>query len=219
MPLLSKFIYPSGHSVSFLHTRWLVCNLFSLFISEMISLSLCSSFNKRTLQTSVGSSAYPITHLSTTPVLFSLSPITLLCILDETRKLRLHLSISHPTIVDLITQFLSFRPFILLLFSCSLPKACNYRLCCKTWVWASIFQPFPDHSFISHTQSAVDSCRDLENTWSSNMCKAATSVWAHKCNIIGCESMWMLNPTCLSSPDYLPLLSFPHFISQCSFAS
>lgn len=66
MPLLYKFIYPSDHIVSFLHTCWLVCNHFSLSISEMIGLSLRSSFNKRTLQTSVGCSAYPITHLSTT---------------------------------------------------------------------------------------------------------------------------------------------------------
>lgn len=65
MPLY-KFIYPSDHIVSFLHTCWLVCNHFSLSISEMIGRSLRSSFNKRTLQTSVGCSAYPITHLSTT---------------------------------------------------------------------------------------------------------------------------------------------------------
>lgn len=75
MPPLYKFIFPSGHSVSFPHICWLVCNLFSLLISEMISLSLCSSFNKRTLQTSVDSSAYPITHLSTTTALLSLSLI------------------------------------------------------------------------------------------------------------------------------------------------
>lgn len=48
------------------HGCWLMCNQLSLSISEMIGLSLCSSFNKWTLQTLVGSSAYPITHLSTT---------------------------------------------------------------------------------------------------------------------------------------------------------
>lgn len=66
-------------------------------------LSLCSLFNKRELQTSVGSSAYPITHLSTTTLL-SLSLTALLCIQDERRKLRLHLSINEPAIPDLDTQ-------------------------------------------------------------------------------------------------------------------
>lgn len=33
---------------------------------------------------------------------------------------------------------LSFRTFILLLFFPYPPKACNYRVCCKTWLWVSI---------------------------------------------------------------------------------
>lgn len=66
-------------------------------------LSICSLFNKRILQTSVGSSAYPITHLSTTTLL-SLSLTALLCIQDERRRLRLHLSISRPAITNLDTQ-------------------------------------------------------------------------------------------------------------------
>lgn len=66
-------------------------------------LSLCSLFNKRVLQTSVGSSAYPITHLSTATLL-SLSLTALLCIQDERRTLRLHLSISEPAFTDLDTQ-------------------------------------------------------------------------------------------------------------------
>lgn len=68
-------------------------------------LSICCFFNKRVLQTSVGSSACLITHLSTT-VLFTPSLTALLHIWDERRKLRLHPSISDPAITDLITQSL-----------------------------------------------------------------------------------------------------------------
>lgn len=86
-------------------------------------------------------------------VFLSLSLTTLLCILDETTKLRLRPSISYPAIMDLITQSLSSRSFILLLFSRSLPKACNYRVQCKTWGWASICLSLITHSSHTHTQT------------------------------------------------------------------
>lgn len=46
------------------HAAW--CAIISLSMCEMTGLPFCSSLYKRTLQTSAGSSAYPITHLSTT---------------------------------------------------------------------------------------------------------------------------------------------------------
>lgn len=70
MPPLYKSIHLSIRPYCFIHAHismdggW--CAISSLSISEMIGLSLCSSFNKWTLQTLVGSSVYPINHLSTT---------------------------------------------------------------------------------------------------------------------------------------------------------
>lgn len=129
-------------------TGW--CAIISFSMSEMTDLSLCCSFNKWTLQTLAGSSAFPITHLSST-FFFSLSLMTFLCILDEMTELRVCPSISYPTIMHLITQSLSSRSFILLFFSRSLPKACNYRPRCKTPGWDSICLSLITHSSLSHT--------------------------------------------------------------------
>lgn len=93
-------------------------------------------------------------------------------------------SISNSAIMDLITQSLSSQSFILLFFSRSLPKACNYRVRCKTRGWASICLSLISYSSQTHTLISV--CGGLtqgliENTWSSNMYRPATSVWVHKC--------------------------------------
>lgn len=72
------------------------------------SLTLLFFFSPQKDITDPGSSAYPLIHFATT-VVFSLSFITLLCISDETRKLRIHLSSSDPAIMDLIAQFFFFR--------------------------------------------------------------------------------------------------------------
>lgn len=104
-------------------------------------LSICCFFNKRVLQTSVGSSACLITHLSTT-ILFTPSLTALLYIRDERRKLRLHPSISDPAITDLITQ--SLLPT--LYSSAFLFATCQKPVITESAArYASISQPFPDH--------------------------------------------------------------------------
>lgn len=85
MPLLYKSIHLSIQPYCFIPTH--ICMESQCSLYEMIGLPLCSSFDTWTLQTLVGSPAYPITHLSTTLHFFSLSFTTLLCILDETTKL------------------------------------------------------------------------------------------------------------------------------------
>lgn len=158
MPLLYKFIYPSHHIVPFgPHAGAGVQSFLSLPLSEMIGLCFCCSFNKRTLQTSVGSSAFPITHLSST---LSVSHFLLQRSFASQTKQESSDSIclSATKLSWTSSQDLSFRSFILLLFSCSLRKACNYRLCYKTWVCTSICLSLITHS--SHTHCVVDPCRD-----------------------------------------------------------
>lgn len=159
-------INPSIHPAILLHSHtlqygcWLACNhLFFHFWNDRSSL--CSSFVKWTLQTLVGSSAFPITHLSSTLFLSSLSFMTLLCILDEMTELRVCSSICNPTIAHLITQSLSSRSFILLFFSRSLPKVRNYRPGCKTWGWDSICLSLITHSSHTHTHTFNSVCGGL----------------------------------------------------------
>lgn len=104
MPLLYKFIYPSHHIVSFLRTCWRWCAIISLspplWDYRPLLLLLFQQKDITDLSGFLCLSNHPLILHS---VRVSLSLTTLLCILDETRKLRLHLSISYQAIMDLIT--------------------------------------------------------------------------------------------------------------------
>lgn len=180
-PLLYKFIYrclhPSDYCLIPAHMLTWAQSSLSPSLSEIIGLSLCS-FNKRTFTGLSGFLCLSNTYLSTT------LPFShfLLCILDETRKLRLHLSVNEPAIMDLITQSISpsgpsfFCSFLVL---CQKPVITDSaaRHGCER---QSAFPRSLIHLTHTHTQCVVDSCRNSENTWSSNMCKAATSVYVLK---------------------------------------
>lgn len=76
------------------------------------------------------------------------------------------------------SQDLSFRSFILLLFSCSLQKSLWLQTLLQD-MGVRIYLPFPDHSFISHTLCGRPMQSLIENRCSSNTCKAASSVWSY----------------------------------------
>lgn len=87
MPLLYKSIHLSIRTYCFIptcistNTGWCAIISLSLSISEIIDILLCSSFHKWTLQTS------PIQSPTYLPI-FLLLTCMLLCILDETTRLR-----------------------------------------------------------------------------------------------------------------------------------
>lgn len=89
--------------VSFLHTCWPGRNHPSLSLDLWNYRSLTLLFQLKDIIGLSGFLCLSNTYLSTT---LSFSHF-LLCILDETRKLRLHLSVNDPAIMDLITQSIS----------------------------------------------------------------------------------------------------------------
>lgn len=196
MPLAYKFICPSNRIVSFLHTRRLVCNHFSVHVWNDRSPFLLHSLYKRTLQTSAGSSAYPITHLSAT-VSFSHF------LLRRSFASQMKQESGRPSVYQgpvyhgphhtiSLLPALSSAAFLLL----PLPKACNYSLCGKTWVWASICL-FP-WSLIHLTLAVCGGLTQslIENRCSWNMCGEASGVWVHQHDILRSVSSLMFNQTC-----------------------
>lgn len=100
------------------------------FVHSLLSISDMKDISLWTLQTSspFPCQSQPPTYL---PLSFSwfFCLTLLLCILDETTKLRFFPSISHPAIMHVITHSLLSWSFFLL------PQACNYRPCHKTQEW------------------------------------------------------------------------------------
>lgn len=66
---------------------------------------MCAQVQYYLMRVNVKSDLFVITQLSITPVLFSRSLTALICILDETKKLRVCLSISHSAIIIIIIIF------------------------------------------------------------------------------------------------------------------